>query len=179
MNKHVDRIDVIEKLKKLVSIAVSIAEDIPEDYRKEAFIETYRYLLSSLNSQSIVSRHITKEKSPISYPQTPKPTPSKEKENIITLPDFVNSLAKQPKTNDEWITLFAYYMKHYEDKDRFNNKEIREYFKIIGLKVPGNVPRDIKRAIEKGYLAWDPESKNYYITRKGEELVRGTFIGRV
>ncbi len=176
--------DIIERLRKLASLAVDIVDNLPTEYRKEAFVETYRYLLMLYSGHSVRSTlaHAVggvKASTPIVIPVPSQAAGGTSAGNEkVSLAEFVDMLSIKPKTNAEWITVFAYYMKYYEDKKVFSAKEIKDYFKAVGLRVPGNLPRDIRNTIRKGYIAWDIESKSYYITRKGEELVRGMLSGK-
>ncbi len=176
--------EIVERLRKLASLAADIVDNLPAEYRKDAFVETYRYLLTLYGGRSVhvASAHAAggvEASIPTVVPASSQAAGDigADKEEI-SLAEFVNMLSIKPKTNAEWIIVFAYYMKRYEDKKMFSAKEVRDYFKAVGLKVPGNLPRDIKNAIRKGYIAWDKGSKSHYITRKGEELVRGMLSGK-
>ncbi|MEB3861123.1 MAG: hypothetical protein GSR84_02750 [Desulfurococcales archaeon] len=179
--------EIAERLKKLASLAIDIVNTLPTEYKKDAFIETYRYLLTFYGSRGIgvVSSHAGRKletSTPAVVPELSQTLgdikASKDKEET-SLSDFVNMLSNEPKSNAEWITVFAYYMKHYENKKKFSTKEVKDYFRAVGLKVPANLSRDFNNAVnKKGYIARDIESNNYYITRKGEELVRGMLSGK-
>ncbi|MEB3825286.1 MAG: hypothetical protein LRS47_01295 [Desulfurococcales archaeon] len=180
--------EIAERLRKLASLAVDIVDNLPAEYRKDAFVETYRYLLTLYSGRSVHDASVHAAEGVQASSPTVVPASSQAAEDIgadeeeSSLAEFVNRLSIKPKTNAEWITVFAYYMKYHENKKMFSVKEVKDYFKAIGLKVPGNLFRDINNAVKKGYIARDigskRESKIYYITRKGEELVRGMLRGK-
>lgn len=161
--------EVVEAIKRLAQLAADVAESLPAEYRRDAFVETFRYLLSLGEGRPTAL-------SPVSSAGQAGEGP--ESIGRISLAEFVNMLSIKPKSNAEWITVFAYYMKHYEGKERFSASEVRDYFRAIGLKIPGNLSRDIRSAVRKGYIASDAGSNYYYITRTGEEFVRGILGGK-
>jgi len=181
--------EIVDVLKYIVKASVEVAKNVPEEFgkaRNEVLIETYRYLLGHVASSYSVAagravvEAVARYQQPAA-PPAPQPAAPVGVETIagkkLSLVEFVDLLKKKPSSNAEWITVFAYYMKHYEKKEGFTVKELKDYFKAAGLKVPGNLPRDTKTALKKGLIALDLESKRYYITRKGEEFVRGMLSG--
>ena len=72
--------------------------------------------------------------------------------------------------NPEIIGVIGYYLTEYKNKPNFTREDISEGFEDAGEKTPGNLPRDIKAAVSKGYIA--PKGKDaFYVTRSGRELV--------
>jgi len=80
---------------------------------------------------------------------------------------------KQPKTNAEKITLFAYYRETYEALPRFARSDLETYFGKAKEKPSGNYGRDFVEAIKKGWIHED--GSDSYITSKGVEAVEGGF----
>jgi len=176
--------ELVSKLSKLALIASEVANSVPEEYKKETFIETYRYLLtiSQLKNGHAATQTSTKEETTLiieDSKQVLAPTVTASSSEIRSPTEFINIFKIKPKAFPEWITAFAYYMKYYKGKKTFQPKDVKDCFRQAGLSIPKNLPRDTKVALKKGYLALDPDSKNtYYITRKGEELIRGMLSGQ-
>ncbi|MEB3861120.1 MAG: hypothetical protein GSR84_02735 [Desulfurococcales archaeon] len=140
-----------ELLETLINISSEAVKNVPEEYRKDAFIETYKHLLSIYVQPRV----------------TPREAPSSETIiDKLSLPEFINKLKREPKANKEWITVFAYYIKYYENNNFFDKKEIVEYFKQTGRKIPANISRDLKDAVRHGYIAFDKETKKILHNQK-------------
>ena len=165
--------ELIKKIKKLAELSIEIVSGLPENYRRDAFVETYRYLLSLSITPEPVNELVSSSTKEVKIRGVGVSTQRSGSLERVSLREFINMLEPRPKTSVEWITAFAYYMKYYENKHTFSSKEIKEYFKAAGEPIPSNIPRDLKNALRRGYIALDRESKSYYITRLGEEFIRG------
>ena len=166
----------------LALTAVDMVSHIPDEFKDKAYSEILRHLLTrylSYCGKTSMEYQTENESTQESLPVTQQ---SQEEHGEISLIDFIDMLKITPKTNSEWITVFAYYKKHYLLDKEFTLKELPDYFKLAGLKIPANLYRDTKKALSKHLIAQSMKTKDvkiarYYITRKGEELVRGMLSG--
>jgi len=147
----------MNSIEKIVKNAEKVVQSIEDnELRKIAF----QIILEKLITREL--EHITTEE------KAEKKIPSKGK---ITLAEFLNKA--NPKTNPEKIVAIAYYMKIYEGISEFTQDDLAERFKRAALPLPGNMPRDIRIAIKKGFLERVREKGKYkyYITQSGIDFV--------
>lgn len=83
---------------------------------------------------------------------------------------------KNPATNPQKITLFAYYRERYEGQGRFSRPELKRYFSKIKESPPGNYDRDFTTAVKQGWIHEDGAES--YLTSRGLEAVEAGFGGR-
>src|SRR6266851_2446663 len=76
---------------------------------------------------------------------------------------------KQPKTNIDLITLFAYYRDQFEGQQRFGRNDLRGYFSKAKQNPPSNFDRDFVEAVKRGWLHED--GADSYITSRGMEAI--------
>ena len=186
-----ERSNIDKKLKEIKEFLHKISDlvgDLPAEYRKTAFSEILKCILEKIldckNIYYILYNKNINEKisENIDLDISRKTSQTNEIIEELSIIDFIDKLKIKPKNNAEWITVFAYYKKYYQNEKLFTIKEIANYFKFAGLKIPANINRDASIALQKHLIALDISSedkktKRYYITRRGEELVRGMLKG--
>lgn len=102
-------------------------------------------------------------------PSTPVPQSSSARP--LSLVELIKD--KQPKTNIDLITLFAYFRDQYEGQPRFSRNDLRGYFSKAKQNPPGNFDRDFVEAVKRGWLHEDGEES--YITSRGMEAIAAGF----
>lgn len=80
---------------------------------------------------------------------------------------------KQPKTNIDLITLFAYFRDQFEGQQRFGRNDLRGYFSKAKQNPPSNFDRDFVEAVKRGWLHED--GADSYITSRGMEAIAAGF----
>ena len=80
---------------------------------------------------------------------------------------------KEPKTNTDYIVLFAYYRDMHENLPRFARDDLKPYFGKGRLDPPANYDRDFVKAVERGWLHED--GTDSYLTSRGIEAVESNF----
>lgn len=89
------------------------------------------------------------------------------------LTEVVNE--RQPGTNAQRITLFAYWREKHEGIPRFAREDLKTYFGKAHLSPPRNYDRDFTTAVHRGWLHEDGAQS--YVTSKGIEAVEANFEG--
>lgn len=80
-----------------------------------------------------------------------------------------------PGNNFERIAAVALYHREVLGQARVPRDDIPKWFQRAGRAVPKNLSRDIRYALKRGLIAEDhAEADKYYVTRKGEELLRSS-----
>ena len=184
-DEKIVKADEIDQLKSLAFTAIDIVSNLPQEYKKEAFTVFLSYLLEKHMDSKLSKTASVQEagsRGLIEPIEGIKESLFEEKTRKISLVDFIEMIKTKPKNNAEWITVFAYYKSRYLGEKEFTVKEIPLFFRAAGLRIPGNINRDTKTALSRHYIAQDVTTKDvkaskYYITRKGEELVRGMLNG--
>ncbi|WGV23809.1 hypothetical protein [Halotia branconii] len=78
---------------------------------------------------------------------------------------------KNPKTQEEAITVAVYYLKRVLELDKITPNHVFTCFKDVGLRTPKNMPQRIREtATRKGWVDTS-ERSNIKITNHGENLV--------
>jgi hypothetical protein len=85
-------------------------------------------------------------------------------------------LEKNPATNTERITLFAYYRERFEGNSRFDRADLEPYFAKAKVSPPGNYARDFNEAVKRGWIHED--GSDSYITSRGIEAVESGFTSQ-
>jgi hypothetical protein len=80
---------------------------------------------------------------------------------------------KKPRTNPQFITLFAYYREKHQNLPTFARTALAEYYTTSYETPPKNFDRDFVEAVKRGWIHEDGE--NSYITSKGIEVVESSF----
>src|SRR5882762_5954257 len=115
-------------------------------------------------------------RSPVGSPPVLPGAPSSPREPATRPLSLVELMQeKHPGTNDQRITLFAYYRDRHEGKSRFSREDLKEYFGKAKEPPPGNYDRDFTRAVKQGWIHED--GSDSYITSKGIETVEAGFTG--
>jgi hypothetical protein len=83
---------------------------------------------------------------------------------------------KQPATNAQRITLFAYYREKFEGIGRFSRGDLKPYFSKAKEPPPANYDRDFSAAVRSGWIHEDGAES--YLTSKGLETVEAGFAGK-
>jgi hypothetical protein len=83
---------------------------------------------------------------------------------------------KEPVTNSQRITAFAFYREHVERKGNFARGDLEHYFALAKLAKPGNYDRDFAGAVREGWVHEDGSES--YLTQGGERAVREGFGGK-
>jgi hypothetical protein len=83
---------------------------------------------------------------------------------------------KQPATNSQRITVFAFYREHVEKKARFARGDLEPYFSSAKLAKPANYDRDFAGAVREGWVHEDGGES--YLTQAGEDAVKEGFAGK-
>lgn len=95
------------------------------------------------------------------------------KDRLTSIGELV--AAKGPRTNAQYITLFAYYRERYQGLTRFSRDDLRQLFADARKKPPENYARDFGETVKKGWIHEDGD--NSYITSKGMEIAESGFEG--
>ncbi|MCL4322095.1 MAG: hypothetical protein M0016_03310 [Deltaproteobacteria bacterium] len=80
-----------------------------------------------------------------------------------------------PKRNPDKILIFANYISYYQGLKSFNPEKLKEMFSEVGETTPTNFNRDFKWAKVIGWLDKIPNSKEYYVTNSGKEVLNKNF----
>ena len=106
-------------------------------------------------------------------PAIVQPAASGSSSRPVSLIELIKD--KQPKSNMDLITLFAYYRDQVEGRQRFGRNDLRAYFPMAKQNPPGNFDRDFVKAVKRGWLHEDAEDS--YITSRGMEAIASGFPG--
>jgi hypothetical protein len=105
---------------------------------------------------------------------------TKQRPNSLSMPQSARPLSlneliqdKRPKTNSQFIVLYAYYREKMEGLSRFSRNDLKDYFGKAKEKPPTNYDRDFVDAVKKGWLHED--ASDSYITSRGIEAVESSF----
>jgi hypothetical protein len=82
---------------------------------------------------------------------------------------------KKPRTNAQYITLFAYHRDRFQGAPRFSRDDLKDFFPMVHVKPPENYSRDFIETVKRGWVHED--GMNSYITSKGIEAVESGFEG--
>ena len=82
---------------------------------------------------------------------------------------------KQPGTNAQRITLFAYYREKSEGMPRFGRDDLKSYFGKAKQPPSANYDRDFVEAVRKGWI--HENGTDSYLTTKGIEAIESSFEG--
>ena len=84
-------------------------------------------------------------------------------------------LSQMPtRTNDEKIAAFALFMAEHGDPTHVSRAKLPNCFHAAGFTIPRNLMRDVRKAIEKGWVEEQPDgSELYRITEAGTAHLRG------
>jgi len=145
-----------EMLKKIARQVAEIANNVGEEYRKEAFAIILEFLLQ-LKKDELIQR----AKTPLAIIPASRGIDLQR----LTLVEFLKRV--DVESNPERMVAIAYYMKYKENIEEFTLNDLLERWKIAGLKMPGNPRRDFKEAIKKAWISPTMEGKKYYITNDG------------
>jgi hypothetical protein len=86
--------------------------------------------------------------------------------------------AANARTGPEKITCIGAYLKKYEKVESFDRSALEERFPAAGESVPKNLPRDLKEAVRRGWIASKVgEAGTYYVTGSGLKAISGHFEG--
>lgn len=83
---------------------------------------------------------------------------------------------KNPATNYQRITVFAFYKEKYEGVEQFAKADLLTYFATAKLAKPANYDRDFAEAVKQGWIHED--GANSYLTSSGEAAVSAGFNGK-
>ena len=85
-------------------------------------------------------------------------------------------LKHRASDNVEKIATIAEYLKTHRSKDYFDRQALVEAFQEAKEPVPKNLPRDLSKTIERGWIAQKPgDRSSYYLTGKGIDAVNAGF----
>lgn len=88
--------------------------------------------------------------------------------------EFLNKYG--PKRNPDKILALAVYLKHHDNRSKFNPGEIKRLFRDAGEVLPANFTRDFKWVISSGWIARDSDEKDaYYVTTTGCNVLEQGF----
>lgn len=73
------------------------------------------------------------------------------------------------------VTTVGCYIYEFRGVERFTGDEIKKLFVEAAEKIPRNITRDIRWALSNNWIAMDPNTKSYYVTKKGFSAVRAGF----
>lgn len=82
---------------------------------------------------------------------------------------------KSPRTNTQYIVLFAYYRDRFQGLTRFGRDDLKQLFSAARKKPPKNYSRDFNETVKRGWIHED--GADSYITSKGMEVVESGFQG--
>ena len=123
---------------------------------KKKVIE-YVFKRLGLNQDLDYLSNATPEKSPvseISSLQQNKHLTKNNQREVLDVRSFADQ--KKPKTTSEKLALVGYYLselaKGDEKTEQFNAKDIEKYFKQAGFRLPANIPGELSRAKNAGYI---------------------------
>lgn len=142
-----------------LEIVHNALKPLDPDQRKRVLAGVFQILEIS-DSPLIVS---SKQRSGPSTPLSPA--------RPLSLNELIQE--KSPKTNYQFIVLFAYYREKMEGLSRFARNDLKEYFNKAREKPPTNFDRDFVDAVKKGFLHEDGSES--YITSRGLEAVESSF----
>lgn len=80
----------------------------------------------------------------------------------------------QPKQQSEKILTLAYYLKEAKSQKTFRPANITDMFREAAEPPPGNLVRDLRTTIRKGWIV-RAGRQEYYITTRGISLLKGGF----
>ena len=144
-----------EKLKEFAKIAEEVAKVVDDVFKLQAFSESFKALIATLGVKEI---------------EVPVKT-VKSAEIKVSLSEFVAKL--NLKSNAERMTALAYYLKQFEGIEEFSLKDLLELWVKVAWRRPGNPNRDLRVAVQKGWISEGKERGRYYITRLGMEHIEG------
>lgn len=150
--------NLVDRLKKAVEQALEASSIVENpELRKIAFENLLKKLIDlALKIEAISPTKEEKERTVL--------------EEKLSLPEFISKV--DPKTNPERITCILHYLKHYENTTEATLEDVLERFKEAALKRPANPRRDLRAAIQKGWVSPSVDKEGfYYITRTGESLI--------
>lgn len=120
---------------------------------------------------------------PTTRPQVPSVGQQREAGSLPSRPSADRPLSpveliqdKQPATNAQRITLFAYYRERVEGLSRFGKDDLKPYFAKAKQPPPQNFDRDYRQAVQLGWIYDD--GTDSYLTSKGLEAVEAGFGGK-
>lgn len=91
----------------------------------------------------------------------------------LSVGEFMESL--KIEGNDDRITAIALFLSETRDQHLFTKDELSGWFRAAGEKVPGNIKRDLEKAVSNKTVAHDPsDSNSYYITKTGKTKLRNS-----
>jgi len=83
------------------------------------------------------------------------------------------------KTIAEKVVVIGRFLRDQEDRATFSRDENKARFRTAGEPIPRNFPRDFQKAVRAGWVAEDHEKPGeFYITRRGDEVVNSGFAGK-
>jgi len=79
---------------------------------------------------------------------------------------------KSPRSQTETVTVFAYYLKHFEGKEEFTPLDLKRFYAELGLPISRKIAQSTWDAYNKrGFLIKGDKRGSYKISPKGEEFV--------
>ncbi|MBF9233325.1 hypothetical protein [Microvirga alba] len=118
---------------------------------------------------------------------TPKPTPpvahapslqpvEVQGEQRLSLRNYFDQVGA--KNNLAKIVAVGAYLREVDGQTEFSREDIAAGFRNAREIVPGNLPRDVGKAVQAGWIAEDPRSKNqFYVTAVGDDALSSGFEG--
>ena len=92
----------------------------------------------------------------------------------LSVQEFLVSCAA--KRNPDKILAIGYYLKNFQEKDEFITSDIVKNFQDAAEKVPQNISRDIRWAVQSSWIAKKTGMKDtYYVTNTGIQVVENKF----
>lgn len=106
-------------------------------------------------------------------PELPRTQVEDQRSRRLSLVEIIQD--KNPGTNAQRITLFAYYREKHEGHPRFSRSDLEHYFGAAREAPSTNFDRDFVEAVKKGWIHESGEES--YITSRGIEVVEAGFEG--
>ncbi len=155
--------EIKEKIKKATDIvnSLNVENSTTREHVFQAVLTSL--LVSAIIEKPYLSQRIeTKERMITTLPE-------------ITFPELVKKLGKRKLSNAEKITIAAYYLHVYLNEREFTIDKIKELFKEVGWKIPGNLSRDADVSVKKAYIHCKRKKnrKFCWITNTGIKYVEG------
>ncbi|TXC73703.1 hypothetical protein FSZ31_02930 [Sphingorhabdus soli] len=129
--------------------------------------------LSEEDAFRVLAAIMGKQAGSIAAGQDPQTSVEQQSRRPISLREFMSGIG--PSTHVERIATIGTYLHDYKGVSAFTKSDIEEGYRSAREQMPGNLSRDISKAVAAGWLDDAGEKSKFHVTNSGATAVETNF----